>query len=237
MIRLAAVGDLHITLLGAGRVAQRFGGVNDVADMLLLPGDLTDNGAPDEALLLVRELAQVVTIPIVAVLGNHDHHSNKAGEVAQLLAEGGVTVLDGDVFTLEVSGKRLGIVGTKGFQGGFGKNAVVPGYEPAVDVWVREAEVEANKIRLGLSSMRADYRLVMLHYAPVRDTVVGEDLELIPFMGTSRLCEPIDRLGANLVVHGHSHHGSRTGVTPGGIAVYNVAASLLDTPYAILEVG
>ncbi len=237
MTRLAAVGDLHFTLQKTGSIAQRLAGVNDVADILLLPGDLTDNGKPSEARLLVRELASVVTIPIVAVLGNHDQHSNKAGDVTHVLTEGGVTVLDGDVFTIEVGGKTISIVGTKGFQGGFGDNAVVPGYEPAVDLWVREAEAEANKIGRGLSSMQADYRIVMLHYSPVRDTVLGEDLELIPFMGTSRLCEPIDRLGADLVVHGHSHHGTHRGVTPGGIPVYNVAASILDTPYAQIEVG
>ena len=237
MIRLAAVGDLHLTLLGAGTVATRFRGVNEVADVLLLPGDLTDSGEPDEARLLIRELTGAVKIPVVAVLGNHDQHSGKVNEVIHVLRDGGVAVLDGDIYTLKVRGKTFGIVGTKGFQGGFGKNAAVPGYEPVVDVWVREADAEAGKIRRGLTWLKADYRVVMLHYAPIRSTVEGEDLELVPFMGTDRLCEPIDELGADLVVHGHSHHGTYTGTTPGGIPVYNVAAQVLDVPYAILKVG
>jgi Icc-related predicted phosphoesterase len=236
MIRLAAVGDLHLSLPGTGSVARRFRGVNERADVLLLPGDLTDNGYPDEARLLLRELSEV-KIPIVAVPGNHDQHAGKEKEVAHLLTEAGVTVLDGDICRLEVRGKTLGIVGAKGFQGGFGKNAVVAGYEPAVDVWVKEAEAEAHKIRLGLERLDSDYRIVMLHYAPIRSTVLGEDPELIPFMGTDLLCEPIDRIGADMVVHGHSHHGTHAGVTPGGIPVYNVAASVLDKPYALLEVG
>ena len=237
MIRLAAVGDLHLTLPDIGKVAQRFKGVNDAADVLLLLGDLTDNGQPDEARLLLRELREVVAIPVVAVLGNHDQHSGKAAEVKVLLTEGGIRILDGDTFTLEVRGETLGIVGAKGFQGGFGSNAVAPGYEPAVDVWVREAEQEAGKIAHGLAQLRTDYRVVMLHYSPVRATVQGEDPEIVPFMGASRLCEPIDRLGASMVIHGHSHHGSHKGLTPGGIPVYNVAASLLDVPYAVLELG
>jgi Icc-related predicted phosphoesterase len=237
LIRLAAVGDLHVTLHSAGAIASRFQGINEHADVLLLPGDLTDRGLPDEARLLVRELVAVVNLPIVAVLGNHDQSAGKAGEVVRVLADGGVTVLDGDSFTIDVNGETLGIVGTKGFQGGFGKNAVEPGFEPAVDVWVNEARREATKIERELATLRADYRVVMLHYSPVRGTVEGEDPEVIPFMGTSRLCEPIDRLGADLVVHGHSHHGTHMGATPGSIPVYNVAASLLATPYAILELG
>ncbi|HKP53450.1 MAG TPA: metallophosphoesterase [Chloroflexia bacterium] len=236
MIRLAAVGDLHVSLRSKKSLAWRFQDVNERADVLLLPGDLTDNGYPDEARLLLRELTEV-RIPIVAVLGNHDQCAGKVGEVVQLLTEGGVAVLDGDIYRLEVRGKTLGIVGTKGFQGGFGKNVVAPGFEPAVDVWVREAEAEASKIQHELEGLSTDYRVVMLHYAPIRATVQGEHPEIIPFMGTDRLCEPIDRLGADLVVHGHSHHGTHSGVTPGGIPVYNVAASLLDKPYAVLEVG
>jgi Icc-related predicted phosphoesterase len=212
-------------------------GINDDADLLLLPGDLTDSGQPDEARLLLRELAEVVEIPIVAVLGNHDQAAGKASEVARLLADGGITLLDGDSFTLDVKGKTLGIVGAKGFQGGFGKNAVVPGFEPAVDVWVNEAKREAAKIERGLIALQTDYRVVVLHYSPVRATVEGEDPEIIPFMGTSRLCEPIDRLGADMVIHGHSHHGTHAGTTPGGIRVYNVAATVLATPYAILKVS
>ena len=126
MFRLAAVGDLHITLLGTGTVIDRFRGVNEVADVLLLPGDLTNGGEPSQAKLLIRELRSVVKIPMVAVLGNHDQHAGKSSEVAYVFKEGGITVLDGDIWTHKIGDITLGIVGTKGFQGGFGKNGVVP---------------------------------------------------------------------------------------------------------------
>ncbi len=219
-----------------GLIAPRFEGVNNAADILLLPGDLTDNGLVEEARVLVRELAGVM-IPILAVLGNHDYASDMQDEIVGLLNSNGIRVLDGGTAEIEARGERLGVAGAKGFRGGFGKNALEETFEPETAIWVAAAEREARKIEHALGQLSSDYRLVMLHYAPVRATVEGEHPEIVPFMGSSRLSVPIDRLGADLVVHGHAHHGSRTGATPGGIPVYNVAASLLDTPFALLELG
>lgn len=236
MIRIAAVADLHVSLSTPGKIAGRFKGVNEAADLLLLPGDLTDSGRVSEAQLLLNELADV-TIPIFAVLGNHDQAAGQIEALLRTLEEADVRVMDGDTAVLDLNGQSLGIFGTKGTGGGFGKSAFPVRYEPALEVWSREASREAAKIARGLDMLNTDLRVVMLHYAPVRETVVGENPEDFAFMGTSVLCGPIDLHGADVIIHGHSHHGTRRASTPTGIPVHNVAASLLDEPYVIVEVG
>ena len=173
----------------------------------------------------------------MAVLGNHEHATGQIEAVADIYRRAGIRLLDGDTVDFVVRGESLGIVGTSGARGGFGEHALGPPGEPEVACWLDALAREANRIETGLGNLITDYRVVLLHYSPIRATVEGEAPEEIPFYGSSALCEPIDRLGATLVVHGHSHHGKHRGATPTGIPVYNVAASVIPAPYVILELG
>jgi Icc-related predicted phosphoesterase len=236
VIRIAALGDVHATIGDKGRIAARLSGVNDEADLLLLPGDLTDGGRLEEGEALVKELA-AVRVPIYAVLGNHDYAARRVSDLCNLLRSACIKVMDGEAVEMDIAGETLGLVGARGFKGGFGTGALGETFEPEVEVWVALAQQEAAKIERGLRGLGSRYRVVMLHYAPIHATVEGENPEIFPFMGSSRLCEPIDRLGADLVVHGHAHHGTYSGRTPTGIPVYNVCAAVLQTPYALFELG
>jgi Icc-related predicted phosphoesterase len=236
MISIAAVSDLHFKPDQSAGMKSRFAGVRDAADLLLLPGDLIDSGTPEDARHLADILA-TLDLPIVAVLGNHEYMAGEVGAVAEAYRQSGMRLLDGDSTEFIIRGESLGIGGTKGARGGFGEHILQPTNEPDVDFWLDVARYEAEKIEKGLSSLSTDYRLVLLHLSPVRATVEGESPEEIPFYGCSALCDPIDRIGASLVVHGHSHHGTHRGTTPGGIPVYNVAASVINAPYVILELS
>ncbi len=223
-VRVALVGDLHTRVDRPGRVSRHLRGVDAEADILLLAGDLTDHGAPEEAAMAAEELADL-RIPKVAVLGNHDHESGKAGEVSRALGHGGIHVLDGDVFIFE---KRLGIAGVKGFCGGFDEATLEPWGEEVLKRFALEAVTEALKLESALARVRGlKRRIALLHYSPVRSTIVGENLEIAPFLGCSRLVEPIDKFGATFAAHGHAHRGQVTGKTPRGITVYNTAMELL----------
>jgi Icc-related predicted phosphoesterase len=222
-VNLAAIGDLHITKKSAGVWQPIFAQANARADVLLLAGDLTDYGLPEEAHILVNELARTVKIPIIAVLGNHDFESGKQAEVRAILAEAGVVVLDGD--THEVG--EVGFVGVKGFCGGFGRRTLEPWGEPMIKEFVREALNEGMKLESGLARLRTPHRVALLHYAPLEATVVGEPLEIYPFLGSSRLEEPLNRYAVAVAFHGHAHRGALEGRTREGIPVYNVAAPLL----------
>jgi Icc-related predicted phosphoesterase len=196
--------------------------VSESADLLLLAGDLTDYGLPEEARVLVRELT-AVRIPIVAVLGNHDFESDKSDEVRQILVDAGVTVLDGDA--CEVQG--IGIAGARGFCGGFGRRALGLWGEPVTKQFVREAVGEALKLEAALARLRTTDRVALLHYSPIQQTVEGESPEIYPFLGSSRLEEPLTRYPVTLVVHGHAHSGQLQGQTKNGTPVYNVSMPLL----------
>ena len=222
-MRVAAVGDLHCTKTSQGALQPLFAAASASADVLLLCGDLTDYGLPDEARVLVRDVASGLRIPAVAVLGNHDYESGHHEEVAQILREGGVTVLDGD--GCEVAG--LGIGGVKGLGGGFGERALQPWGEDIMKRFVRETVDEALKLETALARLRTSRRVAILHYSPVQGTVEGEPLELYPFLGSSRLEEPLDRYRVDLVFHGHAHRGQAEARTRGGIPVYNVCLPLL----------
>lgn len=235
MIRIAAISDMHIKVGDAGSLAPRLEGVNERADLLLLPGDLTDGGLVEEAQVLVKEL-EGVRAPVLAVLGNHDYMAD-VGALMGFLRDNGIAVLDGDTEELQVRGASLGIVGTKGFGGGFGEHALGENGERLAAAWVGKAKREAAKIERGLQRLATDFRVVMLHYAPIKDTIQGEPVEEFAFYGSSHLCKPIDKYGAHLVVHGHAHNGTHRGTTPRGIPVYNVAGTLLAEPYALLEFG
>jgi Icc-related predicted phosphoesterase len=199
-----------------------FAKVAESADVLLLAGDLTDYGMPDEARVLAKELTPL-RIPTAAVLGNHDVESSKEDEVRQILADAGVSVLDGDAVELE----GIGIAGVKGFGGGFGARALGAWGEPIIKQFVHEAINEALKLETALARLRTSSRVVLLHYAPVQQTVEGEPLEIYPFVGSSRLEDPIDRFSVSFVVHGHAHRGKLEGATKSKVPVYNVSMPLL----------
>lgn len=238
-MRIAAVGDLHCTKASQGKLSPMLAQVAPRADVLLLAGDLTDYGQPDEAHVLARELS-TVRMPTVAVLGNHDFESGQQDEVKRILEEAGVHVLDGDAH--EVDG--VGFAGVKGFAGGFGERALGPWGEDTIKRFVQEAVDEALKLEAALARLRTPLRIVLTHYAPVEDTVRGEPPTIFPFLGCSRIEEPIDRYHAHAVFHGHAHYGSPEGRTKGGVPVYNVALPLLrrgagdgEAPIRVIEVA
>ena len=238
-MRLAAVGDLHVKKTSQGQLQPLLATVNERADVLLLCGDLTDYGLEEEAVILARELNAVVRIPIVAILGNHDFESGQQDTVCRILTEAGVKVLDGEAF--EVQG--VGIAGAKGFSGGFGRATLGAWGEPATKRFVQEAIDEAMKLEGALARLRTQRRVALLHYSPIRATVENEPLEIMPYLGTSRLEEPINRYPVDVVFHGHAHHGSPEGRTTTGIPVYNVAMPLLlqqfpdRPPFRVVELA
>ena len=226
-IRIAAVGDIHLGGRGLEPPLQiLFSQVAEQADILALCGDLTDRGDPEEARLMARALA-TVTVPIVAVLGNHDYECGKVTEVSRILCDAGVRVLDGDAH--EILG--IGFAGAKGFAGGFGRGALGPWGEPLIKQFVREAVDEALKLETALSRLRTERKVALLHYAPIAATVEGEPLEIYPYLGSSRLEEPLTRYPVDVVFHGHAHHGATEGRTMGDVPVYNVSMMLLQRTY------
>jgi Icc-related predicted phosphoesterase len=234
-VRIAAVADLHFGRAGPP-LRTIFAEVLERCDVLALCGDLTDNGEPEEARALARALS-AASVPTVAVLGNHDHQSGKTSEVSRILCEAGVHVLDGGSY--EVYG--VGFAGVKGFAGGFGRRALGPWGEDAIKAFVQEALNEALKLETALARLTTEHRVVLLHYAPIEGTVEGEPREIYPFLGSSRLEEPLSRYPVDAVFHGHAHHGMPEGRTRTGVPVYNVSLSLLQRldgrvpPFRILE--
>ncbi len=236
-VRIAAVGDLHFGRAGYNPPLRTlFGEVVEQADVLALCGDLTDTGEPEEARALARALA-AATIPTVAVLGNHDWESNKTAEVSRILCDAGVHLLDGSSY--EVYG--VGFAGVKGFAGGFGRRALGPWGEQIVKLFVQEALNEALKLETALARLRSARRVVLLHYSPIEGTVEGEPKEIYPYLGSSRLEEPLTRYPVDAVFHGHAHHGTAEGRTKTDVPVYNVSLSLLQRlapdgpPFRLLE--
>ena len=222
-MRLAAVGDLHVKKNSQGQLQPLLASVNEHADVLLLCGDLTDYGLEEEAVILARELQAVVRIPIVGVLGNHDYESGHPEVVCRILMDAGVRILDGEAF--EMNG--VGFAGAKGFAGGFGRRTLGAWGEPGIKSFVQEAMNEALKLEAALARLRTEQRVCLLHYSPIRATVEGEPLEIFPYLGTSRIEEPLNRHPVDVVFHGHAHHGSLEGRTSSGTPVYNVAMPLL----------
>jgi Icc-related predicted phosphoesterase len=226
VVRVAAVGDLHCTKTSQGAFQPLFVRITDSADVLLLAGDLTDYGSPEEARVLARELTPL-RIPTAAVLGNHDVESDKQEEIRHILADIGVVVLDGDA--TEMHG--IGIAGVKGFGGGFGPRALGAWGESVIKQFVHEAVNEALKLESALARLRTPNMIALLHYSPVQKTVEGEPLEIYPFVGSSRLEEPINRFPVSLVVHGHAHRGQLEGATKSNVPVYNVSMPLLSRSF------
>lgn len=222
-IRLAVLADIHYGKASQGTLLPLLSQITKEADILALCGDLTDYGLPDEAHLLAKELGATIKIPMVAVLGNHDYESGRQEEVKEILSDSGLKVLDGE--SCEVHG--IGFAGVKGFAGGFGHRVLAPWGEGAVKSFVREALDEALKLESALSRLRTKRRFALLHYAPIQATVEGEPLEIFPFLGCSRLEEPLNRYPLDGVFHGHAHHGQPKGETKSGVPVYNVAHALM----------
>ena len=223
----AAVGDLHCTEDSVGTLRSLFAQASEAADALLLCGDLTDYGTVKEAKILADELS-VVSVPVIAVLGNHDYESGVADDVRRTLHAVGVQVLDGEA--VEVLG--VGIAGAKGFAGGFGRASLGAWGEPAIKQFVNEALHEAMKLESALAKLRTKRRIALLHYAPISGTVQGEPPEIYAFLGSSRLEDPFLRYPVDWVVHGHAHRGALEGRTVNGIPVYNVAKPLLQRTFA-----
>jgi Icc-related predicted phosphoesterase len=221
-MRFAAVGDLHVTKDAAGTLRGFFAQASDAADALLLCGDLTDYGTAEEAKVLADELG-ACKVPVVAVLGNHDYESGTPEVVREILTHAGVRVLDGEA--VEIDG--VGIAGAKGFAGGYGRGSLGSWGEPAIKLFVQEALNEAMKLEAALAKLRTPRRIALLHYSPIAGTVQGEPAEIYPFLGSSRLEEPLLRYPVDAVFHGHAHRGTAEARTINGVPVFNVARPLL----------
>ena len=236
MIRIAAVGDVHMSADARGSLHDAFATLPEHADVLLLAGDLTRTGTEDELQVLLDEL-DAVAVPQFAVFGNHDFESDRVDALVKLLEGNGVRVLEGDADVVRVDGETLGIAGTKGFGGGFAGACGSDFGEPEMKVFVRHTRDLSDALSRALDSLDTDVRVALTHFAPVKDTLGGERLEIYPFLGSYLLGEAIDRAGADLAVHGHAHNGVEKGVTPGGIPVRNVALPVLKTAYAVYCLG
>lgn len=236
-IRFAAVGDIHCKKESAGSLRKFFAQASEAADALLLCGDLTDYGTAEEAHVLAEELA-AVAVPIVGVLGNHDYESGTPEAVCETLTKAGVRMLDGEAIELH----GVGIAGAKGFAGGFGRGSLGAWGERAIKLFVQEALEESMKLESALAKLRTPRRIALLHYSPIAATVAGEPVEIFPFLGSSRLEEPLLRYPVDAVFHGHAHRGTMEGRTINGVPVYNVAKPLLQRsrpeqpPFRLVEI-
>ena len=239
ILRIAAVGDVHCSRTSKGHLRPLFAEAARRADVLLLCGDLTDYGLAEEARLLAGELEGLGKLPVLAVFGNHDYEAGQTPEVLDILRSAGVQLIEGE--GVEVGG--VGFAGAKGYGGGFGQRAIEPWGEDATKQFVQEALQEALKLESGLARLRTPQRVAVLHYAPIQETVLGEPAEIFPFLGTSRLEEPLNRFKVAACFHGHAHRGRPEGRTSAGVPVYNVALPVLKAawpdrpPLRILELA
>lgn len=222
-MRIAATADLHFTATRFTPLQEQLARVRDEADVLVLAGDLTNYGQPAEMEPFLNAIVRL-RVPTIAVLGNHDYESGKEQELMRMLTAEGIKVLDGSAYERD----GVGFAGTKGFVGGFGRGVLTAFGEPEIKAFVRASIDEAVKLERAMSQLRTEKRVVVLHYSPIAATVQGEAPEIFPFLGTSRLAEVVDRHGADLVLHGHAHHGTLEGRTTGGVPVQNVAITLLQ---------
>ena len=223
-MRIGATADLHFFSPRFGAIQEQLAPVRDMADLLVIAGDLTNYGKPAEMEQLLNSLVRL-RLPIVAVLGNHDYESGAQAELTRMMTEAGIKLLDGTAYERD----GIGFAGTKGFPGGFGRGALTAFGEIEVKAFVQAAIDEALKLERAMSQLRTSRRVVVLHYAPVADTARGEAPEIYPYLGSSRLAEVIDRHGADMVLHGHAHHGFPDGKTTAGIPVHNVALPILQS--------
>jgi Icc-related predicted phosphoesterase len=235
--RICAIGDVHYGKHSKGKLQELFTSISAAADVLLICGDLTDYGLPEEAALLATDLQRNLKIPCLAVLGNHDYESGHGHEVSDVMSNAGVEMLNGECFKI----RDVGFAGICGFGGGFGSAMLNAWGEPAIKNFVQEAVDQSLRLEKALSGLTEEKKIVLLHYSPIHQTVVGENPEIFPFMGSSRLEHPINQAAATAVFHGHAHGGSVQGVTSAGIPVYNASMPLLqkvrpNAPFVLLEV-
>ena len=216
MIRIAAVGDVHVDKDVLGRYRPALEELPGRADVLLVAGDLTRHGTVEEARCFAQEFGGLA-VPVVVVLGNHDHQSDEADKVTEVIAEAGITVLEGDATVLELHGHRLGIAGVKGFGGGFAGACASNFGEREMKDFVRTTEEIADRLAAALRSVEADALVALTHYAPVPETLVG------------------DAAPTSLALHGHAHAGSERGRTPGGVPVRNVAHPVIKQAYNVYQ--
>ncbi|MEU5694957.1 metallophosphoesterase [Actinosynnema sp. NPDC020468] len=235
MIRIAAVGDVHLGEDARGRMRPALENVGEHADVLLLAGDLTRHGTVAEARVVADEFRDL-PVPVVAVLGNHDHHDDHPVEVSDVLRDAGLTVLEGDTATFGFAGGTLGVAGVKGFGGGFAGKCGSAFGEPEMKAFIRHTGEIADRLRAALSTLDTSVKVALTHYSPVPDTLRGEPPEIYPFLGSYLLGEAIDATGTQLAVHGHAHFGVEHGMTPGGVRVRNVAQPVIRSAYAVYDV-
>jgi Icc-related predicted phosphoesterase len=237
-MRIAATADVHYGKHSKGKMQELFAAVSREADVLLLCGDLTDYGLREEAELLAADIRAYARVPVIGILGNHDFESAQPEKVREALEEAGVTMLDGEATELH----GVGFAGVCGFAGGFGRQLLNAWGEPLIKRFVQEAFDHALRLEQALATLRTEKKIVLLHYAPIRATVEGEHPEIFPFLGSTRLEEPINRLRATAVFHGHAHNGTAEGATATNIPVFNVSAPLLQKhapdkqPFRLFEV-
>ncbi|MFJ8074478.1 metallophosphoesterase [Streptomyces sp. NPDC096176] len=238
MIRVAAVGDIHLAPDSRGLLRPAWETLGNCADMLLLAGDLTRHGTIEEAEVVAAEI-KGLPVPVVAVLGNHDYHSDLEDEVTAVLERAGAIVLEGNSTVLDVDGTQVGIAGTKGFCGGFAGRSAGEFGEPEMKAFVRYTRRCAADLARSLADLRdhgCAVRIALTHFSPVPDTLAGEPLEIYPFLGSYLLAEAVDDAEADLAVHGHAHHGTEHGMTTGGVKVRNVAQPVIGHAFAVYHV-
>jgi Icc-related predicted phosphoesterase len=235
-VRIAAVGDVHLDSDVVGRYRPALDQLGGTADVLLLAGDLTRHGTADEARCVATEFGGLA-VPVVAVLGNHDYHSNEQVDVIKILEDAGITVLEQSATTLDIHGVQLGIAGAKGFGGGFAGACASEFGEPEMKAFVHHSREIADGLRAALCGLDCDLRVALTHYAPVPDTLAGEPLEIYPFLGSYLLGQAVDAAPTALALHGHAHAGSERGTTPGGVKVRNVAHPVIKQAYSVYELA
>jgi Icc-related predicted phosphoesterase len=236
MIRVAAVGDVHMDEDVVGRFRPALERLPEQADVLLLAGDLTRHGTESEARCVAAEFGGL-GVPVVAVLGNHDHHCDQVPQVVKVLTDAGIAVLEGDSTRVDTPGGLLGIAGAKGFGGGFAGKCASEFGEPEMKAFVRTTSVTAEQLGVALRDLDCDVRVALTHYAPVPDTLAGEPPEIYPFLGSYLLGQAIDSAPTALAEHGHAHAGTERGTTPGGVRVRNVAHPVIKQAYSVFHLG
>jgi Icc-related predicted phosphoesterase len=235
-VRVAAVGDVHAGRDTEGLVRPGFAGIAKRADVLLVAGDLTQHGRLDEGKVLAGELADL-GLPTIAVLGNHDLHDNADDAIRSTLEDHGIRTIEGESIVVDVHGCRVGVAGVKGFGGGFAGACATEFGEPEMKAFIRHTKQVSSRLREELLRLDCDVRIALTHYSPIKDTLMGERLEIYPFLGSYLLSEAIDQAGCDLALHGHAHRGTEHGVTAGGVPVRNVARTVIRGAYKVYSVS
>ena len=235
MVTIAAAGDVHAGAHDASRVRDLFANVSEEADILLLAGDLTRHGTPDEMRAVASALF-TLTIPVVTIFGNHDVHAGQERVCRKMLEDAGAIVLEREVATLTIRGTTIGVAGAKGFGGGFRGACASEFGEPEMRQFLAPTVAYGEFFARSLADLDTDVRIALMHYAPIPETLLGERWEIFPFLGAYQLGEALDAGGADLALHGHAHRGAEFGSTATGVPVRNVAQVVLGRPYGLYEV-